>query len=312
MSIDRRGARRDHRPLHARGGRAQPRARDRQRHPRRGGQGGVGRDLRRRASTPGRRRRVSSGRRSSSPRSPSAPRSRAWPPAWPGRRPAATSCSSRSSRMPGKGNLVLTGQLGDVMKESAQAALSYVRSHVERAGHPAPTSSRRPTCTCTCRRARCRRTARRRATPSSSAMVSLLTGRRVRGDVAMTGEITLRGTVLPVGGIKEKVLAAHRAGHQARDPARAQRQGPRRHPRESAQRARVHRSSRRSTRCWSSTLEAVPVVVPGPGAARGARKSRPAPDPRFDSAEPRAGRAVRRRPAGARPLHGEVVQIGAR
>ena len=115
-----------------------------------------------------------------------------------------------ASQMPGKGNLILTGHLGDVMKESARAALSWVRTHVEELGlnpdfekldvhlHvPAGAVSKDG--------------------PSAGvamtvALASLFTGRRVRGDVAMTGEITLRGSVLPVGGIKEKVLAAHRAG----------------------------------------------------------------------------------------------------
>ena len=114
------------------------------------------------------------------------------------------------SHMNGKGNLILTGQLGDVMKESARAALSWVRTNAEEFDMdiefdksdlhihvPAGAVSKDG--------------------PSAGvaltvALTSLLTGRRVRGDVAMTGEITLRGTVLPVGGIKEKVLAAHRAG----------------------------------------------------------------------------------------------------
>jgi ATP-dependent Lon protease len=115
------------------------------------------------------------------------------------------------TRMPGHGKLVLTGQLGEVMKESAQAALSFVRSHGERWGiaplvfeesdlHVHVPAGATP-----------------KDGPSAgnalvTAIVSLLTGRRVRGEVAMTGEITLRGTVLPVGGIAAKVLAAHRAG----------------------------------------------------------------------------------------------------
>ena len=115
------------------------------------------------------------------------------------------------TQMSGKGNLVLTGQLGNVMKESAQAALSYIRSHTGELGiqmdflanidlHLHVPQGATP-----------------KDGPSAgnaivSAMVSLLTGRKVRSDVAMTGEITLRGAVLPVGGIKEKVLAAHRAG----------------------------------------------------------------------------------------------------
>src|SRR5690606_34058512 len=116
-----------------------------------------------------------------------------------------------ATRMPGKGNLVTTGQLGDVMRESAVAVLSWVRSHAAELGIEEDAFNRYDV------HIHVPQGAVPKDGPSAgvallSAVVSLFTGRRVRPGVAMTGEITLRGLVLPVGGIKEKVLAAHRAG----------------------------------------------------------------------------------------------------
>jgi ATP-dependent Lon protease len=128
-----------------------------------------------------------------------------------------------ASRMHGGGTLTLTGHLGDVMKESARTALSWFRAHAPRYSvdpnfykdaeiHLHVPSGAIP-----------------KDGPSAgvtmvSALASELTGRPVRGDLAMTGEITLSGRVLPVGGIKEKVLAARRHGIREGDSAAAERE----------------------------------------------------------------------------------------
>ena len=137
-------------------------------------------------------------------------RCRAWRPAWRSPASAATCSTSRPNANDGEPGLQLTGQLGDVMKESAQIALSYVRAHAEQLGVDPKALDRRI-------HVHVPAGAVPKDGPSAgvtmvTALVSMATGRQVRADVGMTGEVTLNGRVLPIGGVKQKLLAAQRAG----------------------------------------------------------------------------------------------------
>ena len=236
-----------------------------------------------------------------------APACRASPPVSPGRRSAATSCSSRRPRNPGHGRLILTGQLGDVMKESAQAALSIVKNRAVGLGidpgrfektdiHVHVPAGATP-----------------KDGPSAGvamfmALVSLMTDRTLRSDTAMTGEISLRGLVLPVGGIKEKVVAAH----ARRDQAGAC------FPRATAGTTRTSR--RRPASSWNSSgWSGWTTRWPRPSTRR---RIRPVPRRRSARSPKQAAERRRRSIAGrgdprhydatSRPLSGEAARSSVR
>ena len=146
-------------------------------------------------------------RRAPAPREPGVATGLAWTPV------GGDVLFVEATAMPGSGKLTITGQLGDVMRESAQAALSWVRAHLGEFAPELPEDWFSPHDL----HVHVPAGAIPKDGPSAgitmtAALASLVTGRPVRHDVAMTGEVTLAGSVLPIGGLKEKALAAQRAG----------------------------------------------------------------------------------------------------
>ncbi len=190
------------------------------------------------------------------------------------------------TQVSGAGNvsLILTGQLGDVMKESARAALTYAATHASRLEIPEDRLGSLEV------HVHVPAGAIPKDGPSAgvtmaTALVSAMSGRAVRKDVAMTGEITLRGRVLPIGGLKEKVLGAHRAGITTIILPQGQRGGHRGHP-------------ARSPRC----ADVPPGRDPGPGISA---RTGPAQPPGQDTQD-RDGRGR------GRGNHGRGACVGAR
>ena len=181
-----------------------------------------------------------------------------------------------ATRMPGSGKLILTGSLGDVMKESAQAALSHLRSRSTRLGLDAVAFDKQDL------HIHVPAGATPKDGPSAgvtmvTALASLFTKKRVRSQLAMTGEISLRGRVLPVGGIKEKVLAAARAGIRELILPEQNRKDWGEVPAEVRQRLEVH---------FASDIDAVLAVALNNGSARKLparatpRRRQPKPSPK--------------------------------
>ena len=202
---------------------------------------------------------------------------------------------------PGNGKLNITGQLGDVMQR-VRAGRALIRAR-------ATPSSSIPICrTTTSRRHDLHVHVPAGAIPKdgpsagvamATALASLISNRPVRDDTAMTGELTLTGQVLPIGGLKEKALAAQDAGHQARDRAAAERAGHRGHPRAPAQGHRVH--LRRADRGRAR---------PGAGAGRDRRPTAPAGAGRARAAA--GGTARARAPSRTRTASGQASRASAK
>ena len=175
---------------------------------------------------------------SSRPRTRRARRPASWSP-----RSVATWSPIEVTKMDGKEDFILTGQLGEVMRESARAGLSWIRAHAAELGIRRETFEKN-TLHIHVPAGGIPKDGPSAGITMATAMVSAFTGIPVRKDVAMTGEITLRGRVLPIGGLKSKILAAHLAGREDRSSSR-------RRTRRTCGTSR-RRSASRSSSCWST------------------------------------------------------------